>query len=427
LEPALLTEEGLNNFQCLAYFYDPDGIGGPGNILDALYLEVHFKADRVALPTVEETFMAQPGEVRWLDTIDVTDEYAGTLAQSWVEEGVQIGTSDDVTTVFSFESEDYGAITEGSEVVYIDGVETTNYSIVYDGAIATITFDTAPLKVEAVETVIGEHVGTGDNVQTVFSLGDTPIENSTIVYIDGVETNDTYWPNTVDHEAGTITFDTAPENNSYTGVVEGEYVGTGDGETKISSFAHIEYTPDEDSMIVYVNGSTVHPPPSVNYEAMTIKFKGGTTPAEGADITVDYTYTYWVAMVITADYDHIVIVGVPITVDFEWVDQTLTFGLRNIGPIVSGTDIVYLDDTVTTDYSIDYVAGIITFPALTPAPARITVDYTYDTESTVWPLQEEDVGTYIVTITIYYSYAGLFYIPGTKHVISETWRCLPAK
>jgi hypothetical protein len=425
--PDLLTEEGINGFEALCYYYDPDGVGVGNDIIDAMYLEITFLADRVALPLSNEIYMVQPGDNRWLDTIDVTDETVGTLAQNHIEGGVAIGTSDDVTTAFSFECEDYGAITEGSEVVYVGGVETTDYSIVYDGAAATINFTTAPVKVPEVQTVTGEHVGTGDNVTTVFSLGDTPIVDTTVVYVDGIETNATYWPNTVDHEAATITFATAPQNLSYTGTVEGAYVGTGDGETRTFSFESLDPQPDEGTMVVYVNDSMAFP--AVNYEAMTIKFGGGPhIPAEGADITVDYEYTYWVAMVITADYDHIVIVGQPITVDFEWVDQTLTFELRNIGPIDAGTDVVYLNGVVTTDYSIDYEAGIITFPALpSELNVHITADYTYDTEATVWPLQPEDVGTYVCTVTVYYSYGGFFYNPARKHVITEHWRCDPAK
>ena len=67
--PALLTEEGINGFEALAYFYDPLGHGGPGNIIDAMYLEITFKADRVALPLSPPLFEVQPGQVLDLDPL----------------------------------------------------------------------------------------------------------------------------------------------------------------------------------------------------------------------------------------------------------------------------------------------------------------------------------------------------------------------
>jgi len=41
--PAVLTEEGLNNLQVMVEFYDPDGYGGAGNIIDCLRLKVWYE------------------------------------------------------------------------------------------------------------------------------------------------------------------------------------------------------------------------------------------------------------------------------------------------------------------------------------------------------------------------------------------------
>ena len=41
LDPTLLTEEGINNLQLVVLFYDPAGLGGTGNIIDALRLKVY--------------------------------------------------------------------------------------------------------------------------------------------------------------------------------------------------------------------------------------------------------------------------------------------------------------------------------------------------------------------------------------------------
>jgi len=41
--PDVLTEEGLNSLQVLVYFYDPEGHGGSGNIVDALRLKVWYE------------------------------------------------------------------------------------------------------------------------------------------------------------------------------------------------------------------------------------------------------------------------------------------------------------------------------------------------------------------------------------------------
>jgi hypothetical protein len=64
--PALLTEEGINGFEALCYYYDPDGVGEGTDIIDAMYLEITFLADRVALPLDPPMYEIQPGEVTWL-------------------------------------------------------------------------------------------------------------------------------------------------------------------------------------------------------------------------------------------------------------------------------------------------------------------------------------------------------------------------
>ncbi|UCE28552.1 MAG: hypothetical protein JSV85_04520 [Candidatus Bathyarchaeota archaeon] len=51
LYPVAKTEDGLNGMEVLAYFYDPAGAGGPGNIIDALKLEVIVGDDRLKIDT----------------------------------------------------------------------------------------------------------------------------------------------------------------------------------------------------------------------------------------------------------------------------------------------------------------------------------------------------------------------------------------
>lgn len=86
--PALLTEEGINGFEALCYYYDPDGVGVGNDIIDAMYLEITFLADRVALPLDEPEYEIQPGEVTWL----------GPLV--WPMEPEDIGTYTCTITVY---------------------------------------------------------------------------------------------------------------------------------------------------------------------------------------------------------------------------------------------------------------------------------------------------------------------------------------
>jgi len=67
--PALLTEEGVNGFEALCYYYDPTHVGEGTDIIDAMYLEITFKVDRVALPINEPVYDIQPGEVTWLEPL----------------------------------------------------------------------------------------------------------------------------------------------------------------------------------------------------------------------------------------------------------------------------------------------------------------------------------------------------------------------
>jgi len=67
--PDLLTEEGINDFEVMIYYYDPTNIGEGTDIIDAMYLEITFKVDRVALPLNEPAYEIQPGEVTWLEPL----------------------------------------------------------------------------------------------------------------------------------------------------------------------------------------------------------------------------------------------------------------------------------------------------------------------------------------------------------------------
>ncbi len=65
--PALLTEEGINDLEVLVYFYDPGAAADGTDVLDALRLEITYKADRVALPLSPDDYVIQPGEVLTLE------------------------------------------------------------------------------------------------------------------------------------------------------------------------------------------------------------------------------------------------------------------------------------------------------------------------------------------------------------------------
>ena len=91
-------------------------------------------------------------------------------------------------------------------------------------------------------------------------------------------------------------------------------------------------------------------------------------------------------------------------------------GLSVGGDIV---DALYLE----VGYKVDRVAIPVTPPVYTVEPGAVT----WLGGSALWPLQEEDVGTYTTTITVFYSYNGLFFVEATKHIISEDWQCRPAK
>jgi len=66
--PALKTQEGLDSFKCMLYFFDPDGLATGEDIVDALRLTIYFKAGRVVLPPNPPEFVVQPGEIIWLPT-----------------------------------------------------------------------------------------------------------------------------------------------------------------------------------------------------------------------------------------------------------------------------------------------------------------------------------------------------------------------
>jgi len=74
------------------------------------------------------------------------------------------------------------------------------------------------------EDFVKENVGTGDGATKVFSVDETPVMYGTVsVYVNDVlQGAATY---TLDYEAGTVTFDTAPGNGlsvavSYTHIIE---------------------------------------------------------------------------------------------------------------------------------------------------------------------------------------------------------------
>jgi hypothetical protein len=67
--PDLLTEDGINGMEVLVYFYDPSALNDGTDVVDAMYLEITFLADRVALPLAEPMWEIQPGEVTWLEPL----------------------------------------------------------------------------------------------------------------------------------------------------------------------------------------------------------------------------------------------------------------------------------------------------------------------------------------------------------------------
>jgi len=74
MEPSLLTEAGINDFGLLLYLYDPDSLGGPGNIVDCARLRVDFAS---VAPVDPPIYTILPGEnitveTTWiLDMVDV--------------------------------------------------------------------------------------------------------------------------------------------------------------------------------------------------------------------------------------------------------------------------------------------------------------------------------------------------------------------
>ena len=86
------------------------------------------------------------------------------------------------------------------------------------------------------------------------------------------------------------------------------------------------------------------------------------------------------------------------------------------------------DDHLDALYiEVGYKVGRVAIPVDPPVYMVEPGEVTWIGEGAVWPLQEEDVGTYTTTVTVFYSYNGLFFVEATKQVISEDWQCRPAK
>jgi len=71
LDPKLKTQEGLNAFKVLLYFYDPYGHGGPGNIVDAIRLMVTFKPAYPPIPVLAVSPKVNTGAVSETFSIEI--------------------------------------------------------------------------------------------------------------------------------------------------------------------------------------------------------------------------------------------------------------------------------------------------------------------------------------------------------------------
>ncbi len=311
-----------------------------------------------------------------------------------------VGTGDNSTKLFTLK---HHPIINGSETIYLDGNQTTNYTIDYGNG--TITFDAAPgagiaitadyeyetanddyytikydpggselwnrtydsggsdeahgvavdladniivtgyLEMEHVYYVVAEDVGTGNGTETHYTLEHYPlIVGSEIIYLDGqpqeqemhqagedvgtgngTETNFTleYHPVIVGSE--TIYLDGQPQEQEKH--QPGEAVGTGNGtETNFT----LEYHPViVGSETIYLNGT---PQERQEYQ-----------PGEAVGIGDNSTTVFTLA-------HH---------------------------PVIVGSETIYLDGNQTTNYTIDYGNGTITFDTPPAEGVAITADYEY--------------------------------------------------
>ncbi len=130
--------------------------------------------------------------------------------------------------------------------------------------------------------------------------------------------------------------------------VTGEDVGTGDGGTTM----------------FWLNNNPVKPGSETVYLDST----------ETTSYTMDY---YWGLIT----FDTAPAAGVAITADYEYIeyvgagDGSNTVFWLNLAPVIQGSEVIYLDGTQTTDYSIDRDIGEITFDTAPGAGVRVTADY----------------------------------------------------
>jgi flagellin-like protein len=195
-----------------------------------------------------------------------------------------------VSSVFAFAARSTGLFSsDKAEQTIQAGLEEARGSLELRGAVQ----GAATLTAVALTTVTAEAVGTGDGVQTGFTLGNAPVHtNSETVYVNAVaQTRVTDY--TINFATGAITFIVAPGN---TLAVTADYqhgqdaVGTGDGSTVAFMVTNTPVVPG--SQTVYVDGTvqTADLDYTANYDTGVVTFKA----APGNNVRVDAVYTHYV-------------------------------------------------------------------------------------------------------------------------------------
>lgn len=191
----------------------------------------------------------------------------------------------------------YKPILRGSETVYVDEAETSNYSVYRSEGLVRFVY---PVE------VTNESLGVGDGAQTRFYLNHKPVvENSETVYLDNTVTHNY----TTNYDEGYIDFPSPPTSGTTIGCdyrywvsdppgsndVYDFHVGTGNG-TRIDFFiGHSHIVGGTDT--VYLDGA-----PTTDYalDYITGELTFNTPPGNNTDITADYSY--WVP--VDVDYQY---------------------------------------------------------------------------------------------------------------------------
>ena len=194
-----------------------------------------------------------------------------------------------VSTVFGFSALSAGLVSADKAQSTIDGsLSSARGSLEMRSGMKVET----TLTTKALTTVTAEAVGTGDGVDTTFSLASSPVlSNSETIFVGGsAKARGTDY--SVDYDTGAITFSTAPASAAAVSAYYRhgqDFVGTGDGSAKAFVLSNVPVVPGN-GMILYLDGEAKTLGADYIFDHDTGIVTLSTAPADGARLDATYTY-----------------------------------------------------------------------------------------------------------------------------------------